>query len=155
MIGTSLLLVVTLLILFLVWVCRKLKVNLKCYERIQSIKSKIFYNSIIRYFFLGSLKLNLNAMTALKFYSASETGERITAIAILLMINLVPLILSRILYKKAKVLESAENLTKFSTMYSGKNVNENKSHKVWIYPLAFFFRRTIFICATVFLSEVP
>ena len=70
---------------------------------------------------------------------------------ILLVINLVPIFLSRLLYKKSAVLESAENLAKYNTMYSDKNVVETRKHRVWIYPLFFFFRRTIFIIATVFL----
>ena len=72
------------------------------------------------------------------------------------MINAVPLILSRTLFRLNDELHSVENLKKFGSMYSGRNVSPKRGrHLAWIAPLVFFFRRTLFIIATVFILEQP
>ena len=35
------------------------------------------------------------------------------------------------------------------------NVASKRDHRVWLYPSTFFYRRFVFICATVFLLEKP
>ena len=41
-------------------------------------------------------------------------------------------------------------------MYMGRRVQNNlDERRVWIYPISFFCRRTIFIMATVLLFEYP
>ena len=41
-------------------------------------------------------------------------------------------------------------------MYSGRNVSPKRGrHLAWVGPLVFFYRRTLFIIATVFILEQP
>lgn len=48
-----------------------------------------------------------------------------------------------------------EYTAKYGIMYQGKDVNEERDHYIFMYPLAFFYRRTFFIVVTVFLFEWP
>ena len=104
---------------------------------------------------LNALKLNLNAFITLKAYATNYNGEKATAIAILVVINLVPIIIARLLFKKKNELEDEAIWSRYNTIYKGKQVNKEKNHHVWLYPIAFFYRRTIFICAMVYLLDWP
>ena len=75
-----------------------------------AIGKKIFFNPFIRYSLLNALKLNLNAFITLKAYNVSNIGERVTAIIILTIINLVPIILARLLFKRKNELEDGSLL---------------------------------------------
>ena len=41
------------------------------------------------------------------------------------------------------------------TLYEGKNVSSGRKHRAWLYPLIYFYRRTIFIVGTVFIFDYP
>ena len=97
----------------------------------------------------------MNAFITLKAYASKDTGERATAIVILTIINIVPIVLARLMCKRKHELEEGANWSRYNTIYKGKRVNKERNHHVWFYPIAFFYRRTIFICAMVFLFDWP
>ena len=123
-------------------------------ERVKRWKSKIFYNPIIRYLFLSSLKINMISMVAFRRASGDAVSV-LMATVLLLAITAVPIFFAKLLHNNRDRLEDEANVKKFGTIYAGRNVNSDKKHQVWIYPLSFFFRRAIFMMATVFLAEWP
>ena len=64
-----------------------------------------------------------------------------------------PIIMSKILYAKRDSLSNEDTINTYGTLYVGKNIEEPSRNYVWVYPLTFFFRRTIFMIVTVFLFE--
>ena len=68
-------------------------------------------------------------------------------------INVVPLILSPLLYKLNDELHSIQNKNKYGSIYAKRDVSKERMHRAWINPLVFFFRRTFFIFATVYKFE--
>ena len=52
-------------------------------------------------------------------------------------------------------LEIEPKARKFSSLYDNKRVEMERNHRVWAFPLAFFYRRTVFACITVYLFERP
>ena len=73
----------------------------------------------------------------------------------LILINVCPLVLSRILYKNNSDLEDKETESKIGTLYEGKNVEAKRKHRAWVFPLVFFGRRLVFILGTVALFDYP
>ena len=155
MISTLVFLVIVLLILILIFCNKRPNIAVKRLELIEKLDKKIFFNPFIRYSLVNALKLNLNAFITLKAYTTNNTGEKATAIVILTLINLVPIILARLLFKRKDKLEDEVNFSRYNTIYKGKRVDNEKNHHVWLFPIAFFYRRTIFICAMVYLFEWP
>ena len=78
-----------------------------------------------------------------------------SAIGIIVLLNILPLIYARVLCKKAKNLENEEVSRKIGNLYDNKNVKSGKDHKVWVFPISFFFRRVIFAILTIFLFDRP
>ena len=112
------------------------------------------WNPVIRYLLLNSLKINYSAACVFKHTDAGAWSQFV-AVLMLVGINVCPLILSRILYKNNGVLEDKEKVSKIGTLYEGKNVPADRKHRVWIYPLVFFFRRSLFIVGTLVLFDYP
>ena len=104
---------------------------------------------------MNALKLNLNAFVTLKAYSSKSASEKATAISILIIINVAPIILAKVLYKRKDYLMDEANWSRYNTIFKGKRVDHEKNHHVWFFPIAFFYRRTIFACTTVFLFDWP
>ena len=52
-------------------------------------------------------------------------------------------------------MEKDEKVRNFGSLYDNKKVNKEKKHRVWAYPLAFFYRRTVFALITVYLFDSP
>ena len=61
----SILILTMALIVFALTCCRKRCMSAKNQERASALKNKIFFNPIIRYTLLNTLKFNLAAMTAI------------------------------------------------------------------------------------------
>ena len=112
------------------------------------------WNPVIRYLLLNSLKINYSAACVFKHTDAGAWSQFV-AVLMLVGINVCPLILARILYKNNGVLEDKEKVSKIGTLYEGKNVPADRKHRVWIYPLVFFFRRSLFIVGTLVLFDYP
>ena len=118
------------------------------------MKSKLFYNSLIRYVLLSSLKTNLVAMVALKRASGDDPLSIVLASLLSIFIMAFPLYLARILYVNDEDLNDEDNIKSFGTLYEGKDV-DRENHHVWLYPIIFLYRRVIFMAATVFLIDWP
>ena len=79
-------------------------------QKFNDLKNKVFYNALIRYAFLNSLKINMIAQFYFKVYEEESLGisERIFAILLFTIINLLPVILIIVLSKHRKSLESED-----------------------------------------------
>ena len=144
-----------ILTLMLYLICRKCSLSGKNKERLQKAKDKIFFNTMIRFVFLGSLKLNFTAFTAVKNFTEISTSSKIVGILTLVLINMLPIIFFAILYRNSDRLDEKTSHTSYGTMYLGRNVDENRNHKAHLYPIIFFGRRFVFIVMTVFLQAYP
>ena len=134
--------------------CRNKPLSEKNRERVKTLKRKLLYNPVIRYFLLNSLKFNYSALCVFKQADAGA-GSYFVAVLLLILINICPLVLSRILYKNNSHLEDKETEIKIGTLYEGKNVEPKRKHRAWVFPLVFFGRRFLFIVGTVALFDYP
>ena len=74
--------ILILLVAMTIIMVRRFKLSNKMKERINSLKTKIFWNPIIRYLILNSLKLNMSAIVVFKL-SGAGIADIATAITIL------------------------------------------------------------------------
>lgn len=83
-------LVIVALIAILVFIARRVQLNEKRKAQIKKLKTKVFWNPIIRYLVLNSLKLNISAVI---IYNAAEKAQLdvITSTVILLILNGAPI----------------------------------------------------------------
>ena len=145
---------ILLVIALIVVCCKNRNLSEKNKKRIKDAKRKVMWNPVIRYLFLNSLKINYSAACVFKHTDAGAWSQFV-AVLMLVGINVCPLILSRILFKNNGVLEDKEKISKFGTLYEGRNVPADRKHRVWIFPLVFFFRRSLFIIGTLVLFDYP
>ena len=119
--GISLLLITAVIIILLIFIliirflCGN-KMSEANRSRLESIKSKLFYNPLIRYAFLNSLKFNFTAVTTFQ-QATNDSIQLIIAIIFFIAASIIPLILSRVLFKLNNELNSDENKKKFGSMY--------------------------------------
>ena len=111
------------------------------------------YNPIIRYLFLNSIKLNFMAFIVFRPPIGGFLDIVLASIIMVLIIG-IPIFFLRLLRKNRKSLNDEKQSNVFGALYQGKNVMEDAQHE-FIYPLIFFYRRTIFIIATIFLFDFP
>ena len=137
---------------------RRIKFPNRCVQKFNDLKNKVFYNALIRYAFLNSLKINMIAQFYFKVFQEDSLGtsERIFAILLFILMNLIPIILTKVLYKHKNSLEGEDQRRQFGTAYEGKGL-ENRMiiYRIIVYPPTFFYRRMIFVSATVFLFDTP
>ena len=102
---------------------------------------------------LNSLKLNLSALVV---FSApdSNAGNILLAVLTLITVNIAPVICCIVLWRNRDKLQEEDNQKSFGTLLAGRNTKES-DHRIMLYPLAFFFRRTIFIVVTVLMFDYP
>lgn len=83
----------------------------------------VFFNPIIRYLVLNSLKLNMTGLLAIKL-AKPETSltDLISAIGTLTMVNMAPLIFLIVLVRQRRELEQEQSRLSFGALYNGKNV---------------------------------
>ena len=119
-----------------------------------SLEDNLFFNPVIRLTFLSGIKTNIT--TALVFKLMRDDRAQMIAASVLFAFNnLVPFIYARVLYKHRMELESEEKTRRFGSLYDNKNVRSDRDHRVWAFPLKFFYRRTAFAVITVFLFDKP
>lgn len=143
-----------LLIIVVVILARRVTCSEKCRGRVNNLKQKVFYNPVIRYIILNSLKFNMSGIMAI---SAFMTGEEpsisnmLVGVAIITLTNLVvPIVFGIILYRNREVLNSYDAKKTYGAIYYGKNVTD-KDHKAGQHAFVFFFRRCLFVVVTVYL----
>ena len=154
MLMTVLFLLILIVSIAIILSCRNSPLNEKNRERVKNLKRKLQYNPVIRYFLLNSLKFNYSALCVFKKANAG-VGSYFGAILLLLLINICPLVLSRILYKNNSKLKDKEIENKIGTLYEGKNVESKRKHRAWVFPLVFFGRRLMFIVGTIAFFDYP
>ena len=123
--------VFVLLIILAVVLFKRFGVSQKNKERLEKMKRKIFFNSLIRYAFLSSLKTNLIAFVTLKKASSDDPLSIIMASLLSIAIIVFPFFLARILFKNKDNLNDEANVKKFGTLYEGKNIIREKHH-AWL-----------------------
>jgi len=142
-----------IVIVILLCLARKYGLPPKVKSLADKIKAKIFWNAIIRYLLLNALKLNMSGWVAVKLNTGLNIDLMI-AVGIIAMINFVPLKFFMILYNNHYELEDEAFVKKSGTLVLGKRVDDD-DHKIWAFPIVFFYRRTLFIIVTVFLLDYP
>ena len=153
LIFTLIFICITLIILIVIFLARKITLSDKNRKRLESMKKTLFFNSFIRYTFLSANKLFMAVMMGLKNFNEIPTGSNTFAIALLIIIVSLPIIYAKIMHKNALTLETDKQMEKFKTIYQDRIVAADK--KIWLYPLMFFLRRIVFIMATVFVFSRP
>ena len=63
-----------LIVIAVIFIVRRVKTSPKCRERVKKIKRSVFFNPIIRYMILNSLKLNMSALLAVKAASDGKVN---------------------------------------------------------------------------------
>jgi len=150
--GSLAFLLVILIILITIFIAKRFKASEKCQERMKRLKKKLFYNPIIRYFILNSLKLAVSALVAIK--AGAPDASTAVPVTTLTIVNLTPLLFLWVGYLNRDNLDREEIRSRMGSIYTGKNV-QDKEHRAYLYPLAFFWRRILFAVATVYLLEHP
>ena len=151
--GSILFLLLIILIVIIVIIASRTQCSEKSKERMKKLKSKVFFNPIIRYLLLNSLKLNISAFVVMA--SPQKTGTDVSiAAATLTVINLAPLVCCFVIYRNRRMLLEKENIKSFGTLYEGRNAKDS-NHKIMLYPVAFFYRRTAFTIFSVYLFNYP
>ena len=139
---TLLLLALAIIIVITIIICRKFG---------DKLKRKLFWNPLISYTMLSSIKLNLAAMVIFQNGFPEDTMQGVIAILQLGFFALfLPIFYARLLKKNVEELAEENTIQAYGSLYKDL-VHKN----VWTYPLAFFFRRSAFILATVFLFDFP
>ena len=105
--------------------------------------------------YLNSLKLNMSAMVVLKSAESAGALDITVAVLILFVLNSIPIVLSKLLYNNTDMFEDEMFTKKYGTLYQGRNVSQDRDHNIFLSPLVFFYRRTLFVAITVFLFDYP
>ena len=146
-------LLIIVILLVLLCLARRYGMPEKCKSLINKVKSKIFWNLMIRYLFLNALKLNMTGLVAIK--TATEAGVNLAiGVGTLSVINMVPLVFVCFLYNNQDELESEALVKSAGTLMLGKYVIPG-DHQVWMHPIIFFYRRSLYIVVTVYLLDYP
>ena len=132
---------------------RRVGLDSKCKRCVNKISEKIFFNPLIRYLLLNTLKFTIVSLIVFRANKPSTT-DLIVSIAILSFIGLITINFVILLRCMSKELGKEMRLRRFGTLYQGKNVNSARN-KVYLVPFAFFIRRIAFGCTTVFLFYHP
>ena len=153
LIGSAAFLLLIILVIVVVVIARRAKSSSKVQERLKKLKYAVFYNPIIRYLVLNSLKLNMSAIVVLRSSDRSMLSFAF-AIATLAILNGLPFVYYIILNRNHDELTKEENRKSYGALYAGKNVSRD-DHRAQFYPMLFFWRRALFISATVYMFSYP
>ena len=137
------------------------KLSTKAKERIEWLKQKVFYNPLIRFSMLNTLKWNLIALTAFTTLKGS-TVEIIFGVLLYIALNLLPFFYLWLLYKQQAKLSTEKTIKTIGTLYDGLRIeklsaagHEGMINDVWFYPAVFMIRRSLFILITVVFFDYP
>lgn len=70
LLGSLVFLIIILMLVAIILISRRVKVSDKNRERIKKLKRKIFFNPIVRYLLLNSLKLNMSGFVVFITFGA-------------------------------------------------------------------------------------
>ena len=145
--GGLLALVAVLGFLWLLTLCRY-----SWYKTFRNLKSKIFYNSFIRYLLTSILKLMTAAATSLML--TEDLKAAWASIAILAILSFAPVLSSVVLCENKKNLHKPSMKQKIGSLYAGcKHAETNK----WQLALSSIFlsRRVFFVALTFGIPDQP
>ena len=118
------------------------------------MKTKVFWNPIVRYLVLNSMKLSMSALVVM-YATEKGAGDIATSIGLLTLLNGAPFVFMFALRSNKKTLAEQETIKSIGAIYAGKNVESKQDHYLWLYPMVFFWRRTFYIVITVYLFDWP
>ena len=103
--------------------------------------------------------MNMTAVVALVGLN-KEASQMAISIIMLIVLNLLPFLFAKVLHRNRETLVSEVSLAKYGTLYEGLNLKETqdttpKKRKIWLHPLIFMFRRSLFIVLSVLLFDHP
>ena len=153
MLGSILFTFFILILVVVILLLQRVKCSPKMKEKVHGLKRKVFYNPIIRYLLLNSLKLNLSAFMAFATPD-KNAADILIALVVLCIVNIAPIICCIVIFRNRAGLKEDDNRKAFGTLYQGRKIEDTKN-RIMLYPIAFFYRRTIFIIVTVFLFDRP
>ena len=113
-------LVLVLIIILMIQLKRRVKLSEKTKERIEKVKDKIFFNPIIRYLLLNSLKLNFAAFIVFRKPIGGVWDVFVGSI-LMLITNTLPMFFFFMLRKNHSILEEDKPKKVYGALYSGKN----------------------------------
>mmetsp|Transcript_28884 Transcript_28884/g.38508 ORF Transcript_28884/g.38508 Transcript_28884/m.38508 type:complete len:256 (+) Transcript_28884:67-834(+) len=153
LLGTIIFALLLVIILVVIFIAKRANLRDKAKDKVKSLKTKIFWNPIVRYLTLNSLKLSMTAIVVQKAVEKGA-GDIASSIGLLVVLNGAPLIFYMALRRNQSTLSEPETIKSIGSIYAGKNVT-SEGHCAWLYPMAFFWRRTLFIVITVHLFDWP
>ena len=126
-------------------------------DRINSLRQRIFYNMLIEYSLVNSLKFYILAFLSL---NKSDLGTKLLGAGVLAFFLVLPLFFARLLKKNEERLGLAEVRQKIGVLYEGlTTVNAiNRSSKrqlTWLYSPLFLLRRCAFSALTAYMLDYP
>ena len=92
--------VIILLIVLVIYIAKRVKLSEKTKERIVKLKASVFWNPMIRYYILNSLKLSMTGFVVFKGIDSDGLGDYVIAILLLIILNAMPIIFYRVLRQK-------------------------------------------------------
>ena len=103
---------------------------------------------------LNSLKFNIAGFLAVKYAGRISQTDLATAIAMLAFTNCIPVAFYIIINRRRDDLQIERNKLMIGALYKGRNVTVS-DHKAQLYPIMFFWRRGLFVAATVYMFDHP
>ena len=112
----------------------------------------------------------MTAMTTIYAFNDATTDQKVISITILVIINILPIFYARVLKKRRTKLHQLKNRSTIGSLYEGfyryreqvkRRLRLDKSKKfklirrTYIYPMAFLWRRSLFIVLTVWVFDYP
>ena len=145
----------TLIILIVTCIARKYKLSDKNKERCLKLKQKFFFNPLLRFTYLNTLKWSMLSFVAFTTLKGSDSSVAI-GVVIFIVIVALPFFFAEVLHKNKDNLNE-ENMKKtIGTLYDGLRVSSVRDTKnVWWYPVVFMLRRVLFIVITVAMFDYP
>lgn len=124
----------------------------RCY---MTIKTKIFWNTLIRFTLQSFLKLMMGAcltLSLLQWANGGEVQQGITSIVMIVALVLLPFIYVYVMYRKFDDLAMPSVKDRIGTIYNNMNPG-----KVWAlaYATVFLGRRSLFVLLTFTLTMYP
>ena len=94
-------------------------------------------------------------MTAFVAFKVTGSAADIsTSVGLAIVVNLAPVVFYFAVKRNEQRLSDVDTQKVIGSIYMGKNIDKI-GHYAGLYPMAFFWRRTLFVIITVFLFEWP
>ena len=120
--GSILFLLLILVILLVIFIYKRINLSDKAKERVKNLKAKVFWNPIIRYLILNSLKLSMTAFVAFKVTSA--TGDIASSVGLVIVVNFAPIAFYLAVWRNQKSLKQDDTQKVLGSIYMGKNIDK-------------------------------